>query len=179
MTKNRRNAIVLFVSIALNLLLLGYVVGDRHHGRSHYNPGMAAIQSLPGADRDLLKNYMKAHHKEMHSLRKEAKERMHRLAELLGQEPLDIQALNTALNDLRAGANRGVEMVHTMVTELAPKLSPESRTTLVKMLRQHGRGMRGPGRHGKHMGGSGGPHDRDMGERGEMHGDKTPMQEEY
>jgi uncharacterized membrane protein len=169
----RRLGILLAVSVALNVFLLGFLFA--HWLRPHPAPPLldrdtsapssatsgetargtpatlldwSAAESLaernPGL-RQLLERDRAALRDDRHAVR----ESRARVKRALAAEPVNSEELARALEELRASSDRAQARVHALLQELAPKLPAEERRRLAEPKR------RGPRReHGQR----GGPH---------------------
>lgn len=161
---SQRNLIILlFVSLALNLFILGaaagaYVFGDRlHHRRPEFrggNPMLAASSVLPDGEaqayRDALSAQVMAERQKVH----EARAIRHDAFLRLGADPVDPAAITGDLDRARALETDARGEIDHAIVQFAAKLPAADRAKLGQALSQpplrrggpHGPG--GPGRPG-------------------------------
>jgi uncharacterized membrane protein len=137
----QRLSIVLAISIALNLLFLGFVVGRRvrpFHG-PHGVPGMPSAGMNHGA-RGPLRGALAPNGPELAARRKAIQDARSRVADALERDPFDQAALESALAALRAESNQTQELVHRRIATFAASNGVEIRRELARTFRQ----KRGP-----------------------------------
>jgi uncharacterized membrane protein len=153
--------ILLFVSLALNLFILGaaagaYVFGDRmHHRHPEFrgggNPMLSAASVLPDneaeAYREALSAQVMAERQKVH----EARSIRHDAFVRLGADPVDAAAVTGDLDRARALETDARGEIDHAIVQFAAKLAPADRAKLAQALAQP------PQRHGGHAPGRGGP----------------------
>jgi len=152
----RNLVILLFVSLALNLFILGaaagaYVFGDRmHHRRPEFrggNPMLMASSVLPDNEAQAYREALSAQVMAERQKVREARQIRHDALARLGNDPVDAAAITGDLDRARALETdaRG-EIDHTIV-QFAAKLPPADRAKLGQALSQppmHHGGPHGP-----------------------------------
>ena len=135
----------LVVSVGVNLLVAGVVIGklSRGPGRGAPPPLTWTVESLPPAVRDEVRQQLRDHRDDVRPLRREMLSAMQAVRQAAAAEPLDAEALRTALAQLR-GAQEGYQaFLHDNVVELAVRLPREQRLALLRQaLGRADRGMR-------------------------------------
>ena len=138
MNWGNRLVILLAVSIGLNLVLAGVMVGSRlarrdmHHGQG-FPPGKHPVPEVAGV--------FKAHRAEFGERRRAAARARSDVQEILNREPFDRVALDAALAKLRAETEQSQQMLHRALADAAATAAPERRRELGKMMsmsRGHG-----------------------------------------
>ena len=142
------------VSLCVNLFLIGLLVGSHWHegGPRHLRgPGPMAFENgmqggerpgerpedagrgsglmvpVPPEIRQQLKAILAPHEAEIEQSRKAMRAARSEVAKQLATEPLDLDGLKQALNGLQQQSVAMQQMMHDMLLEAAPKLSPEMR----------------------------------------------------
>jgi uncharacterized membrane protein len=139
MNWGNRLVILLAVSIGLNLVLAGVMVGSRlarrdtPHGEG-FPPG-----KHPGPEID---SVFKSHRAEFGERRRATARARSDVQEILNREPFDRAALDAALAKLRAETEQSQQMLHRALADAAANAPPERRRELGKMVSM-GRGRRG------------------------------------
>jgi uncharacterized membrane protein len=138
----------LAVSLIVNLLLVGFVVGRMTSGFSmppmRPDPTMGIyrmIDFLPDARRDEIKGMLRA---DMRNIRPELRElrQVHRrIREAVTADPFVRADLETALADLRTRLGSTQVAAHESFVDVASKLTPEERDQLADAMRRPPRGF--------------------------------------
>ncbi len=143
--KSKWVAILLIVSLALNLIMVGFWTGSR----SVAAPGFDPIRSYPRwahglaePRRDALRPVMREHLKSMRPTLRALRQRHRALRDALTAEPFDAQVLEEALVAMREDQARMQSQSHASFAEFVTQLTPAER-------RQLAADMDGPGRHHK------------------------------
>jgi len=148
-TRTRVLALLLFLSVALNLFVAGMVVGqwDRwdgfkgHDGPRHGKSMSKVIKHVLGDDlppemRDLLKQHEEA----MRENFEESRESRREIRDVLVREPFDRDAYLEALDRMNAVHDRMRAETHSFMIEIMDRLTPKQRRKLVEKLdRKHKR----------------------------------------
>lgn len=131
MSWNNRILVVLAISIGLNLVLAGVLLGSRF-GRGHrHHPeaphsGMRVGRGFDGA--------LSPHRAELGEHRRASARARSEVQAILSRDPLDRAALDAALKQLRAETQQSQEILHRALVEAAAKAPPEQRQELGKRL---------------------------------------------
>jgi uncharacterized membrane protein len=147
----KRLSIALAVSIALNLLLAGFWVGRRVHGRPPPERGLPALGAEHDGRRAPLRGLFREHGDELRDRRRAIGEARSAARETLEREPFDRGALERSLETLRKQTLASQETMHRAIVAAAEKSSPEERRKLARALdRGLPDGERRPGpKHGR------------------------------
>jgi Spy/CpxP family protein refolding chaperone len=117
------------VSLCLNLLLAGMIVGGRWHdghGR-HGQFGGGLMGSIPEEARPLIKDVFESHKAEFDTHREAIRQARMRVAELMKSDPIDQAQLDQALGSLLQQSQAMQRFGHQVMVEVAQKLPPEVR----------------------------------------------------
>ena len=130
----RRLTIALVISVALNLLIVGFAVG-RGLKRGHRGPRHADRIALGAPELGLrrhpaVRSVLADKRDDLANRRKVVMEARTRVAETLAREPFDRAAADKALLDLRGETTRSQELVHRALVDAAQKESPQARREL-------------------------------------------------
>ena len=149
----KRLAIALALSIGVNLLFAGYVLGFGLHGPRAVGgaigmgngPGMGmgrgmgrgsgmgmghGMGSGTGCRRPALRTAIELRGNDVRACRQDIDKARDTVRVVLGHEPLDRAALEQALATLRAQSGRGQELTHQAIVEAATRAAPEQRHQL-------------------------------------------------
>lgn len=156
--RQRNLVILLFVSLALNLFILGavagaYVFGGRmHHHRPEFrggNPMLSAASALPDSEaeayRQALSAQVMAERQKVHEARGLRRDAFMRL----GGDPVDAAAVTGDLDRARALETDARGEIDHAIVQFAAKLPPADRARLAQALAQppqHRGGPHGPER---------------------------------
>jgi len=111
------------VSVCLNLLLAGVVVG----GRWHDWPGRGPFRDIPDEARPLIKSVFESHKSEFDARRDAVQQARMKVAEVLKADTIDQAQLNQALSELLQQSQAMQKLGHQVMVEVAQKLTPEQR----------------------------------------------------
>jgi uncharacterized membrane protein len=140
----KKLAVALVISVALNLLAVGFFVGRglRHGPGKHGDaPGFVGPDArLPR--HPALREAMDRHRADFAARREAVMQARKAVAEAAGREPFDRAALEQALADLRKQTGLSQEAIHRALVEACEKAKPEERRTLAAQFlkAQHARG---------------------------------------
>jgi len=117
------------VSLCLNLLLAGLMIGGRwHDGPGRHGPGRGDLMaSIPEEARPLIKDVFDSHKTEFESHRAAIRQARQKVAELLKADPIDQARINQALSDLMQQTQAMQQFGNGVMIEIARKLPPEQR----------------------------------------------------
>ncbi|MFZ5893869.1 MAG: periplasmic heavy metal sensor [Myxococcota bacterium] len=128
----KRLAIFLAISLGVNLLLGGFMLGRRFHGR-HEGPHPPGI----GMMRDKLhKRGMGAMHPGWREFQRANRAARERAADAFEHEPFDPAALDAALSALREETARGQKALHDQLAQQAKSGDAELRRGLARAFRR-------------------------------------------
>jgi uncharacterized membrane protein len=141
--------ITLIVSLAINLLIVGAMVGKKlthKHRRPSFGSSRSLdlgiysfSRSLPAERRTVIRKALRPERANLKPLRKQLKDARLEAADVLGAEPFDLEALKAVVEKItKAQANyrgAGAAMFLKTVTEL----TPEERLALSKRWKRIGR----------------------------------------
>jgi uncharacterized membrane protein len=145
MTLNRPTvwlSLLLMVSLAVNLVMAGWVMGMRRHpafqemndeGRPPFARGLTENKNrkgvnLPPQAKELLENHRPRMKEKWRAMREQRKV----IESLLAAETIDKPALEAALQEL-AERNRALQQEgHSLLLEMAETLPPEERKALIR-----------------------------------------------
>ena len=147
MTRQNALLVALLVSVAINLLIAGVVLGRL--GAPHREPPPAAwaARELGPETRGLVRERMREQLPQVRPLRREMGEAQRAVRAAVTAEDFDPEALRAALARLREAGNRYEQFIHENLADLAASLSPQERGALVRAaLERRGGGDRGPRR---------------------------------
>lgn len=141
----RNILVVLFVSLAVNLFLLGagagaLLLGDRLHGppRGGPRPGgqplMAAAESLPPDQADAFREAVRDQVQAVAPKMRQARELRRAALARLGSQPLDIAPILKDLDQSRAMQTEAQDEVDHAIVQFASHLPPDQRTRLGEAL---------------------------------------------
>ncbi|MEM1190806.1 MAG: periplasmic heavy metal sensor [Pseudomonadota bacterium] len=142
MTRNNALLLALLLSVAVNLLVAGIVLGRMGLERGHHEPPPAAwaARELSPETRRVVRRRMVEQLEAVRPLRRELRSAQSGVRRAVSAEDFDPQALKDALAELRRVTNRYQELLHNNLAEIAAGLPPEERSALVRaaMLRDRG-----------------------------------------
>jgi Spy/CpxP family protein refolding chaperone len=111
----------LIVSLCVNLLLAGVMVGGRWH---HDGPWW---RQVPEEARPIMKQAFESHKAEFDARRDAVRQARQKVADILKAEPIDQAALDQALVELSQRSQSIMQLGNTMMVEVAKELTPELR----------------------------------------------------
>jgi Spy/CpxP family protein refolding chaperone len=111
----------LIVSLCVNLLLAGVMVGGRWH---HDGPWW---RQVPEEARPIMKQAFESHKAEFDARRDAVRQARQKVADILKAEPIDQAALDQALVELSQRSQSIMQLGNTMMVEVAKQLTPELR----------------------------------------------------
>jgi uncharacterized membrane protein len=149
MWRSQRSLIAaLLLSVALNLLVGGALLGQLWDGRRPQGPPPLdwAARELSPELRDELRTHMRARMVPARPLREALRAASRDIGQLAGAQPLDREALAAALRRLREAQGDYQAFMHENLLDLVEKLPPEQRLELLREALQRHEGRRGPPR---------------------------------
>ncbi|MDY6858076.1 MAG: periplasmic heavy metal sensor [Pseudomonadota bacterium] len=148
----RWGRVILALSLAMNLLVLGLVGGSAlYHSRNGAPPGREILEygpytrALSPEDRRALRSALRHDAGAMRSTRREVRQDFERLLQLLRTEPFDVAAAAGLLEAQQARVGEQVELVRRLFLEQISAMEPEERAAFADRLEQVLR--HGPPRH--------------------------------
>ena len=140
MSNGRRRLliIVLVCSLAINLLLVGGIIGRlafRPPGPPIMDHLGWVVRNLDPATRQSLRPGLIAHAKKVRPLRREIRAAQRQFLNVLLQRKLDTQKLDAALGELRTASDAYQQSMHDEMVVILKKMSYEERKRFVNFLR--------------------------------------------
>lgn len=146
MNNSKWRNLVLIISLALNLLIAGVVIGRLMDGGGP--PGMHlrwAISELDAPAQEKLGASMRDHFKETRPLRKTLRQAQRRLSDAVSLEPFDHAATAEAFADVRAASQAlQISMHENMLENLSQLDTKERQQVFQAFIRQSGKKSKGP-----------------------------------
>lgn len=142
MMKSKWVAIVLLVSLALNLALAGFLLGSRTQQVASHDPTRAYprwARSLPESRREALEPVMMKHMRAMRPKVLTLRQQQRALTAAIGAEHFDTEILQSALTDMRSEHERMQRASHESFTEFVAHLTKVERRALAKDMGKHRR----------------------------------------
>jgi uncharacterized membrane protein len=149
---DRVRTIVLAVSLAFNVFIVGAVVGGAYmwHASGPHRPGIAArgglgraAQKLPATERRAFRRMLAQTRKEAASEIAAARAGRLKLAQLMTADPIDRSAIDAQLSAIRQSDGTLRARLEKTVIDFFETLTPAERRTFVEGLRGHGAMLRG------------------------------------
>lgn len=143
---------VLFLSMAINLLLVGAIAGEWVSGARRPPPPMQwATTDLDEATRASVRQILQEQRPAAQTLRYDLRAIDQRLMAVIRASTLDPDALNETLSDLRRTNGEYQALLHASLESVLPTLTPPQRVDVIRrLLRGHSgpphRHKPGPGR---------------------------------
>lgn len=121
--------IAAIVSLCVNLLLVGVMVGDRWHGGPgrHGHWASRMMENVPEDARPLIKQVFESHKAEFEAERERVEQARLKVAEILKAETIDRAQLDQALAELMQRSQSIQKFGYQVLVEVAEKLPPETR----------------------------------------------------
>jgi uncharacterized membrane protein len=125
---------VLIVSLCINLLLAGAMVGGQWHDGPRRGPflGGPIMRSVPEDARPLVKEVFDAHKAEFDTHRDAIQQARQNVAELLKADTIDQAQLNQAMNELLQQSQTMRQFGYGVMVEIAQKLPPDVRREMAE-----------------------------------------------
>ena len=137
--------VVLIGSVALNLLIVGSLIGMGIGGHSHgWHGERKLLRHIAKDQRDDIRGILRKHREDVRPLRQEIRKNRRAVVDYLRQETIDAQKLESMLVALEEQHKDVRDKLRAMIMELSVKLKPEDRARIVnRVLRgkrwRHGR----------------------------------------
>jgi uncharacterized membrane protein len=116
--------VALIVSVCVNLLLAGVMIGGRWHDRGPW------WKDIPEEARPVMKQAFDAHKAEFDTRRDAVRQARQKVADILKADPIDQTALDQALVELSQASQSIQQLGNTMMIEVAKQLPPELRAQM-------------------------------------------------
>ncbi|MEO0620378.1 MAG: periplasmic heavy metal sensor [Pseudomonadota bacterium] len=146
--------VLVFSSLALNLLVVGSIIGMRfagpgggwHAGGGHEGRGgmRRVLRSLPRDQREEVRALLRSHRETVRPLRRGLREETRKLRPLLRGETLDQAAFKAQLDVIEQRRAAIQRELRTMVEGLAVKLPPDVRARVIARIIGRGSGRKRP-----------------------------------
>lgn len=138
--------ITLAVSLALNMLIVGFAAGAawRFHAKGGvFGPSFHRFaETLDGPKRDRILSLLNEKQVRDASARQELRNARRKATDLMLAEPFDVEAFRVAKDDLVRLVQSRVAQRFDALPEIAENLSIEERRQLLRMMRRSGRHIR-------------------------------------
>ena len=158
--------ILLIVSLACNLLVLGVIIG-RHLSGSQPEAGATGkathlgwlTRNLDAETLATLRHSLKERRHQARQTHKALRAAQQHLLEVIQAEPFDAGAVKAALTALREVSTRFQEVSHQHIVEILATMKPDDRVRVYRLLSRRATrghlagkpdGRRWPGHHGEH-----------------------------
>lgn len=146
MNRNRLILIAMLTSLAVNLLIVGFVVGKKR-GFGGERPPMAwAVEHLSPETQRRVRGQMRAQLSEVRPLRKDMREAHAAVRRAVAAEDYDPQVLALALEKSREVTERYQALIHKNLVEVSAELPKEQRIALARAALQRGQNTKMPSR---------------------------------
>ena len=144
MNNNRWVILSLLLSLALNLLLCGVIIGSSVYKKPIIKPLPPnlgwMIQHLDSASLNSLQPQLEAHTRRVAPIRREMRQQQKEFNRLLLQPKPDNEVLAQTLSKLREHSDEYQQEMHSMILKLIPKLNEDQRRQVNKLLRKPPKG---------------------------------------
>ncbi len=138
--------IALLISLALNLLIAGFLVG-KHRGSPGERPPMDwAVEHLSPETQRRVRGQMRAQLSEVRPLREDMRKAHAAVRRAVAAEDYDPQALALALENTRQVSERYQALIHKNLVEVSTELPREERIALARAALQRGQNTKMPPR---------------------------------
>lgn len=151
MTRSARWLVAgLVISLAINLLLVGFLAGRWLQAAGPppgHDPALLlwpAVKGLPAAEREALRPVLRKSLRESREHVRTIRRAQRSVQESLRSEPFVANELARALDELRRALNDSQAARHATLVKVATELSPDERRRLAAGMAAHGRPPPGP-----------------------------------
>ncbi|WOJ92097.1 periplasmic heavy metal sensor [Congregibacter variabilis] len=146
MNRNSLVLIALLISLALNLLIAGFIVG-KHRGSGGERPPMAwAVEQLSPETQRRIRGQMRDQLSEVRPLREDMRKAQAAVRKAVASEDYDPQVLALALEKSREVSERYQALIHKNLVEVSADLPREQRIALARAALQRGQHTKMPPR---------------------------------
>jgi len=115
------------VSLCLNMLLAGFLIGGRWHDGPPGRWGGGPMANIPEDAREVAKGVFDTHRSEFDQRRQAVQQARQKVADVLKADPIDQAQLNQALSELLQQSQAMQQFGHQVMIEVAQKLTPQQR----------------------------------------------------
>lgn len=142
---DRPSRVILLISLALNLFLLGLISAGpvkllfHHHQRGIIEPSRSAAEridrlaaTLPAEDADKLRAAFRTQQTTLESAHAAYRKAQESMRATLGAQPFDVSALRAAMTDLRAARQSLDTVLQDVIATAATEMSPAGRKKLAE-----------------------------------------------
>lgn len=140
---NKGVVIALIISVALNLLVAGAVIGHFLRGGPEPRfPGHLGrmMENIDPQQRAEMKEQFQTFRREGRQLHKAMRQQQRALTRDILKEPFDEASARSGFAQLRQSSNAIQEQMHEQMISVMGNLGPEERARLIKRLQREGRG---------------------------------------
>jgi len=129
MRKNWVLGAILFISLALNFVLAGWVIGSNSEQmpERRFKQFAHKIQQLPEPTRSEVRDIVQQYRPQIRDNMNEVKDRREEIAKLVSGAEYSREIAEKQFEDLRKKTNETQTLAHKMILEIAEKLTPEQR----------------------------------------------------
>ena len=114
----------LIVSVCVNLLLAGVMIGGRWHGLGPW------WKDVPEEARPIMKQAFESHKADFDARRDAVRQARQKVADVLKADPIDQAKLDQALSELTQQSQAMQEFGNTVMVEVAKQLPPDLRAQM-------------------------------------------------
>jgi len=134
----KRLSIALSISVAVNLLAVGFALGRRtHRPGKDFGPPHAG---MPGSHkRGMWRSTIEPHRAELRGQQEALRKARQAAREALVAPTFEREKLDRALNDLRRETAKGQELLHRALSDAAARAEPAARRDLARSMERFGR----------------------------------------
>jgi len=134
----KRLSIALSISVALNLLAVGFALGRRAH-RPDKDFGQPHAGMPSGHKRGMWRSTFEPHRAELRGRQEALKQARRAAREALLAPNFEQQKLEQALSNVRSETTKSQEIVHRALGEAAARAEPAARRDLARSIERFGR----------------------------------------
>lgn len=124
--------VALVVSVCLNLVVAGMMVGHRWHGGDRMGMFGGPMRGMPEEARPLVKDIFDANRAEFDAKREAVDQARQRIAAALQGDTIDQAQLDAALGDMQARMAELFQLGQKVMVDVAQKLPPDMRKEWAK-----------------------------------------------
>ncbi|MFK8041883.1 periplasmic heavy metal sensor [Congregibacter sp.] len=146
MNRNNYIVIALLVSLAANLLIVGFMVGKNRNANRAPPPMAWMAEQLSPETQRRVRGQMRSQLSEVRPLREDMRKAQAAVRKAVSAEDFDSQALERALQQSRAVSGRYQALIHENLAAVAAELPKEQRIALVRAVLQRGQNAKKPPR---------------------------------
>lgn len=136
--------VILFVSLAANVFLIGYLIGESSHGFKRHSMHerhmmRAMLKDLSPETKQKVEPLLKTSKETFKNNKKQIRKHRQEIANLLMQESLDKEQLQSHFTAIQKLANEKISTSQQMMYEAILHLSPQERKAIAEHLQKHPR----------------------------------------